>query len=504
MSSSVDLRTPVIVGVGQRTWRPGGEPVPDRGPVAMMADAVSIAADDSGAGRKLLDQIQSLQVVNVIGWRFNDAAAMVAGDLGITPNETVYTTVGGNTPQMLVNRAADRIRNGDLDVAAIVGVEAMYTRNKLRKAAGGEKPNWPAEPDGAQPTLLLGDQRPGVNDRELSLGLVVPTTCYPVFENAIRADKGLTIEEHRQRIGGLWSRFSQVAANNPHAWSPTALDPDTITTPGPGNRMISFPYAKYLNANMQVDQSAAVIICTAAAARAAGIPEDQWVFPWAGAEAYDHFFVSNRHSLHSSPAIKAIGESVFGRTGTTADDIAHVDIYSCFPSAVQVGADALGFRIDDPDRPLTLTGGLTFGGGPGNNYVTHSLAAMVEACRAEPGSMGMVTANGWYLTKHGAGIYSTTPPPQPFAWEDVQPVVDAQPSRELAPDDVAGAATVESYTVNHDRDGNPTLGIVAALLPDGRRAWATTADADITTAMTQEEFIGREATLQPGGQIAFA
>jgi acetyl-CoA C-acetyltransferase len=253
-----------------------------------------------------------------------------------------------------------------------------------------------------------------------------------------------------------------------------------------------------MNANMQTDQAAAIILCSVEAARAAGVPEDRWVFPWSGSDAHDHWFVSNRDNLHSSPAIRLNGTTAFGLAGIGIDDVKHIDLYSCFPSAVQIGAAALGLPLDDPSRPLTVTGGLTFGGGPGNSYVTGSIATMVGRLRDDPGSVGLCTALGWYVTKHSIGVYSTTPAPSgSFQTASPQSEVDALPSVELV-ESYDGDAVLESYTVLHERDGEPMLGILACRTPDGKRTWANTNDVGFMKALMVEELIGKQLTIAEG------
>ena len=303
------------------------------------------------------------------------------------------------------------------------------------------------------------------------------------------------------RVSELWERYSRVAAANPYAWSPEARTAEEIRTVSADNRMIGFPYPKLMNANIQTDQAAALIMCSVEAARAAGVPEDKWVFIHSGADSHDHWFVSERDDLATSPAIRANGRAVFDLAGIGADDLAHIDLYSCFPSAVQVAAAELGIALDDPYRVPTVTGGLGFAGGPGNNYVTHSIAAMVDRLRADPGAFGLCTAIGWYITKNAAAIYSTAPPSAgTFRYADTQPAVDATPRREHVADH-DGPATIETYTVMHERDGSPSLGIVACLTPDGRRTWANTNEPGLMKAMTVEEFCGRPCTLRAGGDI---
>jgi acetyl-CoA C-acetyltransferase len=492
---ALDPRTPVIVGVAQTLRRPE-DPAATTPPVDMMADALRLAADDSGAGAGLLDRADSVRAAAVLSWRYSDPAALVAERLGISPRETVVTTTGGNSPQMLLNDTALAIQRGDVDVALMVGAEAMYTRFRARKVKAWL--DWEPQPDTA-PSQVLGDDRPGVSDAEMARSIVLPIQVYPVFENALRAAGGESIDEHQRKIASLWARFSEVAAANPHAWSREARTADDIATVTADNRWIGFPYTKAMNANLDTDQSAAVILCSVEAARALGVPEEKWIFPWSGADAHDHWFVSERADLHSSPAIRLAGGAALELAGIGIDDVAHVDLYSCFPSAVQIGAAELGLGLDEPDRPLTVTGGLSFAGGPGNNYATHSIAAMVEVLRADPGSKGLITALGWYITKHSVGVYSSEPPPNGFRHARPQADVDALPRRD-AVGDYEGPVTIDSYTVMHERDGEPAIGLVACLLPDGLRTWATTNEPALMKSMTLEEFVGRPAAVM-GGQL---
>ncbi|SKV54848.1 acetyl-CoA acetyltransferase [Mycobacteroides abscessus subsp. massiliense] len=237
-----------------------------------------------------------------------------------------------------------------------------------------------------------------------------------------------------------------MAVHNAHAWSNDAYTAEEIATPGPDNRWISSPYTKLMNSNNMVEQGAVLLLTSVETARRLGIPEDRWIFPLAGSQANDTFALSERDELHRSPAIRLAGRRAFDIAGLSTDDVDLIDIYSCFPSAVQVAATELGLALDDPARPLTVTGGLTFAGGPWCNYVTHSIATMAERLRELPGAKGLITANGGYLTKHAFGIYGTEPPASGFRYEDVQAEVDQEPKTEAA-DGYSGAATVEAWTV---------------------------------------------------------
>lgn len=483
--------TPVLVGVGQVLQRQPDFSLAAE-PLDLMRDALDQAIADCGS-KALAAAASSVRVARGI-WRYQDPARVLAEDLGLPANvETGISPYGGNMVQTLVNLSALDIQAGRHEVILIAGAECGYSRAKARKA--GVKPQWREAP-GAP--VEFGEEVPMVNDHELARGLQMPIQFYPMFENALRHSLGLSIDEHFVRISELWSRFSQVAADNPHAWMRDALTAEEIRTPTPSNRPVSFPYPKLMNSNNAVDMGAALVLCSLAAARRMGVPEEQIVYLHAGTDAHDTYHVSNRDNFYTSPAIRVSGQRALELSGLTPGEVAHCDFYSCFPVAVQVGATEVGF---DLERPLTVTGGLTFGGGPMNNYVMHSIARMVEVLRADPGSKGLVTANGGFLTKHAFGVYSTEPPAQPYQHQDVQAEVDTHPTRELD-ETFADSAPVEAYTVMYGAKG-PAEAYLSVITAEGKRAWGRNTDPEIMQAMTEEEFCGRMVTLDGEGGASF-
>jgi acetyl-CoA C-acetyltransferase len=492
---ALDPRTPVLIGAGQALHRAAG--LDDaREPVALMAEAVrSAAADAKLDGVPAAD---SVRVVSLLSWRYRDPAWFLADDLGLQPCETCYTTPGGNTPQYLVNTTSLEIQRGDLDLAILAGGESWRTRMRARRA--DVDLGWRKRPEDTEPGRTLGKDEPMSAPAETARGIMMPVQLYPMFETALRAAAGETVEEHQVRVSELWARFSEVAARNPYAWQQTALTPEQIRTAGPENRMIGFPYPKYMNSNNDVDMAAAVILCSVERARSLGVPEDRWVFPHAGADAHDTVVVSERADFRSSPAVAVAGREVLRLAGTGIDEVEIVDLYSCFPSAVQIGAAALGLGLD---RQLTRTGGLSFAGGPWNDYVMHAIATVVGELRERPGARALVWANGGFVTKHSLGVYSTEPPAAGFRHADPQAEIDALPRRGLAdPAEAAGAAVVEAYTVMHSREGEPEAAFAACLLADGRRAWGTSTDAGLCRAMIDGAWVGRAVTLTPDGTLA--
>jgi|CXWL01.1.fsa_nt_gi acetyl-CoA C-acetyltransferase len=486
----MDERLPIIVGVGQVTQRPETER--PREPLALMAEAARLAEGDAGAG-DLLHEIDSLRVVNILSWPSKAPAHDLANALAVAPRERIYTAVGGNTPQWQVNEAADAIHRGDVKLVLVVGAECMYSARRARTK--GIDLGW--SPRGT-PAADVGDTRPGTSETESKHGAFLPTSVYPLFENALRAHYGRGLDEHRAVLGRLFAPFSAVAAQNPYAWFREARTAQQIAAVTPANRYIGFPYTKTMNAIMDVDQGAALLLTSVGEARRLRIPEEKWVYLWGGAEASDHWYIRERENFHSSPAIRAVGEQAFAMAGVSVDEITHFDIYSCFPSAVQISRDALGIAHDDP-RPLTVTGGLPYFGGAGNNYVSHSIANMVMKLRSDRATIGLVTANGWYVTKHAAGIYSTDPPPRDWARADpkvVQATIDARPKPTVI-DEPSGPATVETYTVIFNRDGEPERGIVIGRDAENRRFIANPpADRSVLESMVKQEMVGAKGSVQ--------
>jgi acetyl-CoA C-acetyltransferase len=484
-SSSVDPRTPVIVGVGQSLRRPGDEAPPVE-PVDLLAEALRAAAADAGpGGNRLLAVADSVRVPRLISWRYRDPGRLAARRAGADPAESWVAPISGSYVQTLVNRTGLDILAGRNDVVLLTGGEAWRTRSAAR--AAGIDLGWTSQGADVAPAEPCGEDVLLSNDAEIAVGLAEPLAYYPLVESALRAAAGRTVEEHRARIGRLWSRGSEIAAANPHAWTRRSFTPDEVTVPSPENRMIGFPYPKRMTSNMFVDMGAAVIMCSVERARDLGIPADRWVFVHAGTDAHDHWFPSHRADLHSSPAIRLAGAAALALAGTTAGELSHVDLYSCFPSAVQVAAAELGLG----QRDLSVTGGMSFAGGPFNSYVMHSVATMVERLRDDPGTLGLVSANGGYLTKHAFGIYGTEPPATGrFRHAEPQAEVDALPGRghDEAP---KGPATIEAYTVMHDRDGQPERAVLALAMPDGRRGWAGNTDPATMAGLCREEGVGR-------------
>ena len=485
MSSS-----PVIVGGSQFTQHKKTKRPLD--PLCLMAKTSSDALADSGAP-ELKDFIDCVYVMNLFQWSYRDAPGMLSGMLGIKPTRASYLPIGGNTPQMTANRAARDLASGRCKAVLIAGAEAIYS---LRRAMKGDLVlDWP---ESVPPDEIAGENKSGVDKIEESYGLFFPSLMYPLFETSLRASSGRSPDEHRMHMGKNFERLSRIASRNPYAWSREALSADIIATLSLNNRYIGYPYTKYMNANVDVDQSAALIMTTEDTARSLGIPGDKWVYPIGGADFNDIWHVTRRPCLHQSPAIRHAARLALQQADLTLDDISVFDIYSCFPSAFEIARKEIGIPDNDP-RDLSVTGGLPFFGGPGNNYVTHAIVTVVDLIRKNRACKAMVTANGWYLTKHAIGIYAGMPPVNPWFDRDdssIQRAIDAQ-ALPMPVEKASGSLTVEAYVIGHDSAGNPLQGTVLGSLQNGGRALAVVdAGPDELLMMEKTEWVGKEGIVR--------
>ena len=465
-------RTPILVGCGQVTQR---EPDPTRAhsPIELAAVAARQAAEDAGPGAGLLRQLDMLVAIRSFSdtsWRFAcpfgrfvNPPKSIAARLDLNPRAgLIYTHSGGNMPQWCVNRLFEKLSAGEIESALVVGSECLATQKAATRA--GIELNWQEDP-GGEPEQW-GVAARAWSDLEERHRMAAAITAYPLFENAIRGFYGRDIDTHRQCMGELFAQFAAVAARNPLADRRDGFKARQLAELTPRNPYIGFPYTRLMNANVFIDQAAAVVMTTVGHARRLGVPESRWVYLHGCADANDHWYISDRLNYHSSPAMRTVAAECLQMAEISIGDIDYFDLYSCFPSAVDIGCREMGLSVDDP-RGLTVTGGLPYFGGPGNNYVTHSIAEMMKVVRTDPGSLGMVTANGNFVTKQSAGIYSTRPPARAFSPKppaEYQRAIDAAAGPRLTAL-ADGEARIETYTVMHDRSG-PAFAVVFGRLTD--------------------------------------
>lgn len=494
---NIPPQTPVLVGAGLFTNRED-DPAKAPSPLGLMERAARAALDDTGAGKKLLAQLDTVAVIRL----FADSSSFFACPSGVpenppaslakrldaVPARQIYPQTGGSTPQWMINELAEAISNGAVGCALIAGGEAQRTQSRAQKLA--LELDW-RDPCDARPDEP-GDTRTGFTAHELAHGLAPPTAVYPLFETALMHHYGHTPEQHLRHMGKLFAPMTEVAARNEFAALRAVRTADGLTELDDKNRFISYPYMKYLNSNLNVDMAGAVVLTSVAKAQALGIPQDRWVFLHGSADTTEKWFLSERVNYHSSPALGTGARQALEMAELTVDEIGHFDLYSCFPSAVEIACDEIGLPQDDP-RGVTVTGGLPYFGGPGNAYGVLAVAQMMQTLRADPGSYGLVTGNSWYLSKHSFGVYATTAPATPCRRADsasYRREIDRleSPSFTEAPN---GAGRIETYTVVFDRSGPATGIVIGRLVESDARFITQVAEPHALAALMAQDCVGR-------------
>lgn len=492
-----EAHTPVIVGTAQLVDR---EADVDRHtePLEMLARMAEGAAEDAGGGKALLSKLDTVALVGIAGWNPDNAPNLVATRIGASPARELITGTGGQVGVSLLNHVASEIVAGRSQLAFVGGCNNLKV---LMKAISiGKQLEWTR--GGAGKPQMVGGDEPGSTELEGQYGLRQPPDIYPLFENAYRAKLGLGLGEHALRMGRLFTGFTRVAAANPYAWFPTERSAEELITVTPANRMISFPYPKYLNAVLNTEQAAGLIVCSLAKAKSLGIAEDKYVYWWGGAHSRERaWWASERPKFTECPSMKDAHSSALANAGLQTSDIDHFDFYSCFPIAVQMACEMLSLDVRDA-RGFTVTGGLPYAGGPASAYTLHSLAEMCRVLRENPGNKGLVTGNGWYLTKHSAAVLSSSPrmdgvPLDGLVKHLPSTTMDTVPR--AVKRDAQGRAGIEAYTVSYDREGRPVCGIVVGTTDTGDRFIANTpSDLGFLEDFVAEEQVGCRGKVRQG------
>ncbi len=473
--------TPVVIGVGQVANKDDERVIT---PLELIAEAVRRAADDSGAA--VLEHADGL----FLSPPWNDgspgAADALAAALGLAPGERRTGTFSGSMPQELVAEACEAVAAGSLEAVAICGgvADASVHRARLRGDEHLPRPSafWTGEGGPPRVTHPNAEGAAGVESAAMLFALVESRLAYVA---------GRTPTEQRQWLGQVMAPFTRVAATHPElAWFPEERTPAELADVHPDNRLVNEPYPKLMNSFPNVDLAGAVIVTSSALADRLGVAHDRRVHAWGAARCHETQPPSGRSEIHRAPALEAAVGSVLNRYEVDVADLAHIDLYSCFPAAVQLGAAAFGLDLFDP-RGLTTTGGLPYFGGPGAAYGFHAIAATVERCRAAPGSTGAVLGVGGQVAKFAVGVYSTAAAATPWSY-DTCDAVEASLAREHVPIDVTavGEAVVDAMTVAHHRDRGPVGAPVLARFPDGRRTGARPADDSLAADLAGSSLVG--------------
>jgi len=495
----VSARTPVIIGVAQKTVSKSAQPGPE--PLAAWKEVARGAAADAGIPAEALAGIKSMAVADCMSWAYDDRVARLAEALGANPKCRYAGPPSGTSGQSLLNKCAADIRNGKADMAFVCGGESLATVKHYNKM--GQTPPWSFRdnnPD-ANKFDLDAHQHPG----EVALGLfegIGAVYGFAMRDIARRAHLGIAPDAYRRQLGDLLSSMTQVAANNPDAWFKESHDTDFLINPRPDNRMITYPYTKHMVAIIDVDISAGILLVSEEKADELGVPREKRIYPWTSCYAEDPVYIGVRSNLWKSDAMEAASKATFEAAGVGVKDMSYIDLYSCFAAAVNFGRDALGIS-DKPGNKVTVTGGLPYAGGPASSYVLTSIVGMVRKLRADPQAKGLISGLGMMMSNHVYAVYSAQPPGENVKQVDeaaVQAKVDAIPQKRID-DAYVGPTKVAAYTVMHDRSGAPSHGAAICDLPNGARAYVRILDKDLLTEAERVELVGQQMTIRKGRDV---
>lgn len=463
---SVDNRTPVIIGVGEAVDRPTDLRKAHH-PTELMAAAIRAAEAD--AGTSLIPRIDDLQMILQITWSYPDAAAALCDELQIAPPNVTYGAHGGHAPMQLIHEAALRIASGETQIAAICGGEAMHSRSRSERE--GVNLPWPEQ----GPPLDWASKRARMlHPLALKLGMVLPVATYPLYENATAVAWGQTPADARAESGLIWSNLASVASENPSSWDRNRHTSEEILGPDSENRVIAWPYTKRMVANPMVNQGAAVILTSVGIARELGVSQDKMIFIHGGASSAEPPNFLERCDYSRSPGQEAVLNAARGLAPDGRFDA--LELYSCFPCVPKMTRRILGVPADGQ---LSVTGGLSFFGGPLNNYMTHAACAMVQRLRGQSG-LGLLYGQGGHITWHHALVLGAQPGP---ALSTDYKIQTRSESPKLAMN-YTGPAKVETFTLIYDKTGAPIHGVVILRTPNSHRLMARVVASDCLGLLT--------------------
>ena len=495
MYDDLDPSTPIVIASAELVHRDGDDFEPSSA-TDLMIDVVREALSATGAAGELGAATGAVLVPHGT-WSESDPGRAIATALGAPGARSIRSELGVLQHTLLV-RAANGVQSGEFDVAVVVGGENRWS-GVIAAKGGAPVPEVPTIAAG-EPDEVIAPTEQVITPIEIERNLTTAAHQYAIIESALRHELGGSVEDHQHALGSLWARFAEIAVDAPASWNRSGLDARSIAESSDSNRMLAAPYTKWLISQWNVDQAAALVFTTVGTARRIGVDESHWVFPVVMAMSNLVVPMPERADIHRWPAAGIVARAALDAADASIDDLGPVDLYSCFPAAVQIQAREIGLPLD---RDLTVTGGMTFGGGPFNNYSLQGAAAVVRMVRAsgEP-TLGLSTAVSGLCTKPSAALWSNRPPRSSFVALELGDEAAAVTERRPVDPDLVGRAVIVGATVVPGPAGSTVVAVVESA--DGVRSVAQCADPMVAEQFVRTDPVGRAVDLPEPGVMVLA
>lgn len=483
--SNIPSNTPILVCFSSVQQKNSDLSASDEA-ITLMSEACQKAANSVNCP-ELLSQCERIYVPEGM-WAYKDPARIVADNIQATNATSVFAKIG-ITQQTLMGEACQRIQDGRESIILVTGGEAKF--RQLQATIQGIEISDTVQADDVEADVVMQPDAELWLLEETTAGLGMPVSYYSVMESAYRHAKGQSIDENRDNLAEIYSHFADAANNNPHAWKQDKIAADYIRNPSDKNPMLAFPYTKLHNTSWNVNQACAMFFTSIEKARQLGIDESNWIYPHVSSENNAMLAVAQRPDIHRSIGAEKSAQAALTYTGLSAKDINIVDLYSCFPVAVEMYADAFG--LTDKNN-FSCTGGMPFAGGPLNNYALQAACRVFELLHQDEHAIGLTSSVSGLITKQGFGLWSKQAPKNPFAFIDVSDEVVAEEKPLNVIGSYHGEAVITGYTVTYHK-GERQRAIAICDLPNGQRTVSSSDDAELMATMEVNEYVGKTVTI---------
>jgi len=471
------VNTPVVIGISSIQQKGSYDDLDEA--LILMEKATQKAISDS-TNPNIVNYIDQIQIPKGF-WKYRDPGKWIAKRNGMKSAKTTVTKIGV-LQQNLINTACKDIVDGKINASLIIGGEARYKKiQALKENKVFVETELNTNPD----YYVKADHDLQTQDERDELGLMA-VGYYAILETAYRAQKKLSIQEHKEKISELYEIFSKIAKENPDGWLDKSLVASEIIKVSKSNPLQALPYNKFHCTTWNVNQASAMIICSENLANNLDIPLSKRVYPVASSESNHMIAPIQRPHLSKSYGLDLAVKFIKDVCRNNNIEPNLYELYSCFPIAVQMFSDSLGLN---ENQSKTVTGGMSFAGGPLNNYMIHSTVKMLSKIRSDHSNIGLVTGVSGMMTKQALALWSKKPLID-FISKDVTKEAKLEEAPVQMSEELEGMAMIIGYTIFKDNNGE-LKAVIYSEDSKKKRKVLISYDNEILKSMGEEEWVGK-------------